>query len=255
MDSREAREILKLYRPGDNDSADPRMAEALEQAKRDPELAAWFAQHRAVCAVIRSRLKGIPIPAGLKRKIIIERMEQAKVIPMPGVAKILAAAAAIVILSLIGWFVFNRAPDERTFSNYRDHMAKSVQRGANPYMNMASTNQADIRDYFRANGAPVDFVLSKSLAQLPGEGGSLMTWYDQNVELLCLNAGTGAAGQRNDLWLFIVKKAALPDAPAAGAAPQFLKVGDLMTASWTKGDRLYLLAGRGEQEDLQKYIE
>jgi hypothetical protein len=254
MDSREAREILKLYRPGDNDSADPRMAEALEQAKRDPELAAWFAQHRAVCAVIRSRLKGIPIPAGLKRKIIVERMDHAKVIPLPGAAKILAAAAAIVILSLIGWSVFNRAPDERTFLNYRDRMAKSVQRGI-PYMDFVSTNQADIREYFHTNRAPVDYALSKSLAQLPGEGGSVIAWYDQNVEMLCLNAGSSAPGQTNDLWVFIANKTALPDAPAPGAAPQFLKVGNLMTMSWTKDGKVYLLAARGEQEDLQKYLE
>lgn len=255
MDSREAREVLKLYRPGDNDSADPRMAEALEQARRDPELAAWFAQHRAVCAVIRSRLKAVPVPAGLQQKIMAERTRgRARIVPLPVVFKTLAAAAVIAILCLIGFTVLNRPPDARTFSNYRDHVALSVQRGV-PYMRMASTNQAEIRDYFRANGGAVDYTLSKALSQLPGEGGSVDPWFDRNFEMLCLNAGTDASGQRNDLWVFIMKKTSLPDAPAPGAPPQFLKIGDLMTASWTKDDKIYVLAARGQEEDLQKYLE
>jgi hypothetical protein len=46
MDSRQAREILLLYRPDSTDAADPLVAEALEVAKRDPELSGRLRSRR-----------------------------------------------------------------------------------------------------------------------------------------------------------------------------------------------------------------
>ena len=45
MNSREAKEILLLYRPRTADANDPEFSEALALAKKDPELATWFEQH------------------------------------------------------------------------------------------------------------------------------------------------------------------------------------------------------------------
>ncbi len=254
MDSRQAREILALYRPGSTDAADPVMAEALDQVKRDPELAAWFQEHCAVYTAIRGKLKAIPVPPGLKRAIIVEHAEHASVIPLPGAAKILLAAAAIVLLTTVAVWVFNQPPGRReTYASYRDRMARSVQRSATPYMKMYSTNQSEIREYFRASGRPADFPLPKNLQQLPGEGGSVLTWNNHPVEMLCLNAGPDATGRANDLWLFVMNKNAVPDAPGTGL--QFQQVARLMTVSWTVGDNVYLLAARGTGDELKNYLQ
>jgi hypothetical protein len=253
VDSRQAREILALYRPGSTDAADPQMAEALDQVKRDPELAAWFQEHCAVYTIIRGKLKSIPVPPGLKRQIIVGQADHARIVPLPGTVKILLAAAAMVALTAIVWFTFNTGPNENTFARYRDRMAKSVQRSTISYMTMYSTSQADVFAYFRANQRPADFVLSKALQQLPAEGGSAITWNDHPVEMLCLQAGTDPSGQRIDLWVWVMDKNAVPDAPGAGT--QFHQVGHLMTASWSAGDKIYLLAGRGTDQDLKKYLE
>ena len=250
MDKHEAKELLALYRPGSTDAADPRMAEALDMARRDPELKQWLDEHAAVNVAIRAKLKGIPVPAGLKRQIIINRQDHARIIPLPGAVKILLAAAAIVILTVIVWFSFESPPPQDAFGNYRDRMARSVQRGV-PYMSMAATNQAEILDYFVKQGGPADLVLSQNLQQLPGEGGSVLTWNNHKVGMLCLNAGTPSA--KNDLWIFVMAKSVLVDAPAA--KPQFLQVANLMTASWTTGDKVYILAAAGTQKDLQKLLE
>lgn len=251
MDSRQAREILVLYRPGTTDAADPRMAEALEQVKRDPELTAWFEEHCAVYAAIRGKLKEIPVPANLKRTIIIGRAEHARLIPLPGSAKILLAAAAIVLLTTVCWFVFKVPRSPYTFARYRDRMARSVQRSTTAYMKMHSTNQADILQYFRASNVPADFPIPRSLEALPGEGGSVLSWDTHPVEMLCLNGGLDATGHTNNLWLFVMDKSSVPDAP--GNAPQYLQVGNLMTVSWTAGDKIYLLAGRGTEDELSHY--
>jgi hypothetical protein len=253
MDSRQAREILALYRPGSTDAADPRMAEALDQVKRDPELAAWFQEHCAVYTIIRGKPKAVPVPPGLKRQIIVGQAEHTRVIPLPGPVKILLAAAAILLLTTIVWFTFNTSANQNTFARYRDRMARSVQRSTITYMTMYSTSQADVLAYFRANQRPADFALSKTLQQLPAEGGSAIAWNNHPVEMLCLKAGTDATGHMIDLWVWVMDKNAVPDAPGAGT--QFRQIGHLMTASWSAGDKVYLLAGRGNDEDLKKYLE
>ena len=43
MTNERAKFVLGAYRPNGADAKDPMFAEALEQAKRDPNLAAWFA--------------------------------------------------------------------------------------------------------------------------------------------------------------------------------------------------------------------
>lgn len=249
MDSREAKEILSLYRPGGTDLGDPKMAEALQLVQRDPELAAWFEQQCAVNAAIRAKFKAIPVPPGLKREIIVGQPDLARVVRLPKAVKILAAAAAIAVVSAIAWFSFNRAQDHYTFATYRDRMARKVQRGV-PYMDMRSTNQAEIVAFCQSHGGPADIVLPANLQQLPGEGGSVLSFNGQKVTMLCLNAANGAA--KNDVWLFIVDKSVLPDPPPNKL--EFLQVANLMTASWTEGGKVFVLAAAGTGKDLQKFV-
>jgi hypothetical protein len=253
VDSRQAREILALYRPGSTDAADPQMAEALDLVKHDPELATWFQEHCAVYTAIRSKLKAIPIPPGLKRQIIVGQADHARIIPLPASAKILLAAAALVVLTAVAWFTLGIGPSQNTFARFRDRMARSVQRADVPYMKMYSTSQADVLKYFADNQRPADLSLSKALQQLPAEGGSILTFGNHPVEMLCLHAGTETSGQHIDIWVFVMDKNVVPDAP--GAAPQFAQVGKLMTASWSAGDKIYVLAGRGTGDDLKKYLD
>ncbi len=227
------------------------MAEALEQARRDPELGAWLEQHSAVNAAIRGRLKAIPIPPDLKRDIIIKHLERKKIIPFGTLARALAAAAAIVVLGIVFWPSLAPSPNEYTFSRYRDRMARSVQLGNN-YMQMHSTNVATILAFCQANGGPADFQVPARLRQLPGEGGSVKKWNDHPFFMLCLDAG--APGSKNDLWLFVIDQTSMADPPAAGKT-QFQQVAHLMTASWIENGKLYVLAAAGDAQTVQKYLE
>jgi hypothetical protein len=227
------------------------MAEALDQVKRDPELAAWFQEHCAVYQAIRAKLKSVPVPPNLKRDIVVASAGHARtarnIIHLPASAKVLLAAAAVVAVAAVAWFQFNSRPAENTFFRFADRMARSVQRNGAPYMQMYDTNQTDVLAYFKSKDRPVDFNLSDALKQLPAEGGSAITWNNHPVEMLCLK---GTAG---NLWVFVMDKKVVPDAP--GSKTQFRKIGNLMTASWSNGDKVYLLAGAGTDEDLKKYLE
>ncbi|MFH1067956.1 MAG: hypothetical protein V1746_08685 [bacterium] len=70
MNSSEAKRILQIYRP-DGHAAEQRFfQEALEQAQRDPELAAWLESERAWDEVVRGKLREAKTPADLKPAIL-----------------------------------------------------------------------------------------------------------------------------------------------------------------------------------------
>jgi len=96
MNSTEAKEVLLLYRE-QLDDADPQFAEALAQAKRDPELADWLGQQGESYRAIRSKLREIEAPKDLREKIVRE-------LPVPfyrpkRARRILQLAAAIAIFA------------------------------------------------------------------------------------------------------------------------------------------------------------
>jgi hypothetical protein len=252
----DAKKILALYRPGVTDDADPQTAAALDLAQRDPELAAWFEQQRAVFDAIRGKLKAIPVPQGLRRQILARhaaeaREPESRIIPLRNRWLLVSAAAALLLLTAIIWTQFG-SNSRYAFDNYRDRMGRMVQRGY--FMQMFGTNQADIRAFFASKGASVDYVLPANLNNLPGEGGVVLDWHKKQVCLLCLNGAT-KPGVPNDLYLFMASRSAIPDAPAPGQRPQFKPVNRLMTVTWTVGDRVFLLAGKGDEATLQKYLE
>lgn len=70
MNSTEAKFILQARRPDGADDAEPRFAEALDQARRDPALAAWLAREQAFDAAVTEKLRSTQPPAGLREAIL-----------------------------------------------------------------------------------------------------------------------------------------------------------------------------------------
>ena len=251
----EAKRILALYRPGVSDESDAQLVAALELVERDPELAAWFEQQRAVFDAIRGKLKAIPVPPGLRRQIIAGNVANTRVFPLANRLLLVSSLAALILLTAIVWFRFTPNPSrEDTFEGYRGRMARMVQRGY--FMQMNGTNQAEIRAFFRSRGTPDDYVLPSSLDRLPAEGGVAVTWNNHPVSLLCLN-GASKPGEKNDLYLFMTDRSLIPGAPAPGKPPEFKQVSDFMTMTWAAGDKVYLLTASGGEDEsaLQKYLE
>ena len=244
MDNQQAREILSLYRAGLDDANDPFFAEALAQAQHDPELGRWFEQQRSVDAAVREKFRRIAAPASLAQQILTER----KIIRPPvwweSPALLVAAAAAIVLAVVAGFLL--RQPEPQTFQAYRRNMARVV---SGEYKMMLETKDLNaVRQFLSKNHGPSDFVLTKEMEKLPGEGCALIVWHRQHVSLVCLDRGAD-----NDLFLFIIDRSALPD-PPLNATAQFARVGKMTTASWTLGEKTYLLASQGTEEDLKKFL-
>ena len=75
MNTREAKEILLLYR-GSIDDSDPQFHAALDCAKSDPELGQWLREQTNCYDAIRAKLRGIQLPLGLSEKIVRRRAIQ-----------------------------------------------------------------------------------------------------------------------------------------------------------------------------------
>jgi hypothetical protein len=92
MNTREAKEILLLYR-GIIDDSDPQFRAALDYAKTDPELGQWLREQTECYDTIRAKLRTIEPPLGLSEKIVRRRT-----VPFPhDWARIGQLAAAILI--------------------------------------------------------------------------------------------------------------------------------------------------------------
>src|ERR1041385_6454511 len=125
MDRGQAKEILLGYRPGRDNAADPPTAEALALLEQDPELRLWFEQQQRVDDAIRIQLREMPVPTGLRERILAE---QEVVRPEFSWRRtVLAAAAGVALLAgLFEWINSRPVSIDTKFSAYRKQMVQIV---------------------------------------------------------------------------------------------------------------------------------
>lgn len=233
MDRREAKEILSRSQPGEF-ATDPKLGEALELARRDPQLAEWFAKYRAAQAGSPGEVASPPgtIP------------DEEHLIPRNRPALAMIGITALALLVIVLASLLRPKPDP--FTSYRNRMARLVQRSFP--MTSTATNQVQLREYLRANGWPFDFTMPRNLEKLPGKGGAVFTWHGFPVALMGLDAGSNT-----NLYLFLIRRSAFENVPVE-RKPEFARIGNLLTATWADADKIYLLAGPNDQSFLQSYL-
>ena len=247
MNSTEAKDVLLLYRPGTADAADPQIAEALELAHHDPELGRWLEQHRAFQKAMRAKVRQIEVPAHLKSSLLIQGKARPITIPSHAWWRspvwLTAAVAMVLFLGLVGLWLKPRTPDQ--FANYQARMVSQVQREYR--MDLETNDMRQIRQFLAQSGAPADYDVTRGLERLKLTGGGRLTWRSNPVAMVCFDRG-----DKQMLFLFVMKRSALKDPPPE--MPQLTKVRQMLTASWTRGDKTYVLAGPEEGDFVRKYL-
>jgi hypothetical protein len=263
MNNVEAKKILALYRPGTADRTDPNFNEALERAKPhsppgrwkdkpDPELVRWFHEHCSSYLSIRDRFHKIPVPPALKNQILSEfRAHSKSVIPFRPMAILCAAAVLMLCLSLAAWF-WHPHGREDDFNTYRTRMARTaLQLYA---MNLQSHDLQSINAFLAGRKAPADYVLPEGVSKAQPVGCAVLHWQGEPVSMICFRSGQPLPpGGKTDLWLFIIDQASVRNCPSAHS-PIIARVTKLMTATWTQGGKMYVLAAAGDEEFLRKYF-
>ena len=245
MDSQQAKEILLGYRPGIDDPSDPRVAEALRQLDLDPELARWFEQLQAADDAIRRQLRETPVPLGLKQRILAEQKVARPDFGWRQPVLVAAAAAAVIVLGVLSAWIFNRSAGNG-LSAYRADMVRYVSTSYNDrFIKAASFDQ--LRQVLGARQWPTDFIVPDRLQSVTVVGGGAVEWKGHKVALACMKEG------RHGLWLFVIEKSALPDAPKV-ETPHVDLIDGTPTAAWSQAGNVYLFTVQGDDAFLRKYL-
>jgi len=248
----EAREILLRYRPGTADAGDPEFAEALALARQDAELARWFEDHCALQTILRDKFHAIAVPEGFKEQILSEHRAWRRRENFRQPAVLAAALVACVLLAVTATWLLRPAREE-TFAAFRQRMISTALR-TYPPMLIETNDIRQIRAALAENKAHADFVAPKPLEATACTGCGVLRWQNQAVSMICFHSGKPLGpGEKSDLFLFVVDRAAVRGAPRA-VEPGFKTTNRITTASWVQGDRLYLLAGIGDEDFLRRYF-
>jgi hypothetical protein len=251
MNVSEAKMILRSYRPGTSDADDPQTAEALAVAKTDPELSLWLETHSATQEALRAKFKQIVPPAGLKEQIISEYAASKRPVSKRPRMHFIVAALALLLLGALSIFWFTRQEPENTLAFYQKEMVSEAERGYS--MDLVTNDPAVIHAFLAQKYAP-DFILPGALQKAALLGCTVEDWQGVKVSLICFRTGKSLQpGTAPDLWLFVVDRAAVKDAPDT-AASQIAKISRLITATWTHGNKLYFLGVEGQEQDLKQYL-
>jgi hypothetical protein len=246
----EAKNILLLYRPGTADAEDPQIATALALAKMDPELARWLELHCARQFVISQKFRQIAVPAGLKEQIISEQAARGR--PIFRRPHLALAAAMVLLVCLVAMLWLPRQPKDDTLAVYQHQMAGIALRGYG--MDLTTNDSAQIRAYFAQKQSPADYVLSGPLQKAVVVGCAVEGWRNVKVSMICFRTGHPLpANQSSDLWLFVVDRASVKDAPEISQL-QFSVVNQLNTAVWVMDGKIYLLGAVGDEATLRKFL-
>lgn len=249
MNNQEAKLILQAYRPGGEDASDPLFAEALEQARLDPELQKWLAEENALEARLQARLEAaIPVPRRLKSDLLaLQKISRQSpwwswwFHPM----KLAPATAVVLLLGLAALFLFPQKQAQlASFQATMAHYSAQEQ----GHVTFESHDLAKIQQWLQGRGIETKFELPTVLHRGIPQGCRLVNWNGHEATMVCFMLDNG-----EHMDLFVMDHANLPDFPVNGA-PQYAKADGLMTATWSDGGKIYLLTGRNRTV-LQKILQ
>ena len=139
-----------------------------------------------------------------------------------------------------------------TMAIYENQMVSVALRGY--AMDLLTNAPAPIQTYLAQKQAPADYVLPAGLEKAALTGCAVEGWQTTKVSMICFRTGRPLPpGQQSDLWLFVVDRASLKGAPPPGP-PQIAAVNRLITAVWTRGDKVYFLGTEGDRQSLEQFL-
>lgn len=248
----DAKRILASHRPWAEEPADSEANAALELVRQDADLSRWFARHCARQDQIRESLLRVKPPAALLEQILSERPA-----PAPAGRKMPALITAAFLLLMLGgagfWLTQRTGTnDELSYTNYRSRMVRKALRIYG--MDLETNSPTVIRAYLAEHGARADYQLPPRLAAAASAGCGVLKWQGHPVTMVCFKSGRPLKPtEKADLFLFVINRQAASDIPASGE-PQWQQVNKLMTASWSAGDNVYLLAAPGDEAFLAQFL-
>jgi len=240
MNNEEARFILQAYRPGGSDAGEALFAGALEQAKRDPGLGAWFAREQAHDAAVAAKLRTIAPPPGLRDAIMaggrVTRQRPARWVMPAWIG--LAASVAVIIAASLFWLQPAHA-DAQELPEFALNFA------ARPFRLTAHNDDlAELRTWLAARNAPVPLRIPANFAALHALGCRTVEYRGKDISLICFE-------QDREYHLFVARRADYPGLREC-RQPEFSTKGNWAAAHWSDDENCYVLASDAGMESVRK---
>lgn len=247
MNRQEVQTILEVYRPGDEHSGPPAIAEALRYLQTDPDLARWFAGERRFDQTMSAAAQHMPVPLGLKANLLAARPAAAPVVPGAKIIRPpfwrvpigqdwrsgLAAAAVFMLLLGIGYSALR--PSTVPFVEFRRELIAQDWAG-DPHLDFESSDPQRVQEWLAQHHPAHRFAMPAGLRDLRIHGCRIIERNGEKLPLLCLADGP------KHMHLFVIPRGSLSDPPPLNA-PDFEKCGVWKTVSWSDGDAAFVLTG------------
>jgi len=244
VNNQEAKFILSAYRPGGEDACTTHFAAALEQVSRDPVLAAWFSNQRALDMATSDALCSIPVPDDLRTNILAgAKISRRGLWPLRPV--FLAMAATLMLLAgVAGFWMHQSALD----SWQKDALAflPNLGNGQSHFDHEAIDSRA-LQQWLQEQHAPAADVMPAALEALPALGCKTISSNGKPVSITCFRMPGG------ELVHLIVTDASGLKRPLP-QQPRFVRQNEWMTASWTQNGQALMLATKASSRELRDLL-
>ena len=204
-------------------------------------------------ALISEKLRSLVPPAGLKARILAAQKTAAAVpqsVPIPHFRSprrrpwAATLAAVVLSLALLAWLVpLGMRP---SFAAYRSDLTDQIVSGEITHLEFTSTQIAPLKAWLSAHHAPADLCIPAGAGRLPSVGCRTFTWKGKPVSQVCFALEDGKI-----VHLFVIGQGNWHSAPPEGH-PEFAQHGEWTMACWREAGATYVLAGIGDQADLEK---
>ena len=191
MTNEAAKFVLNTYRPNGADAQDPTFRAALDQAARDPDLAAWFKEQRSFDSLLAAKLSEIQPPQNLY-SAIVAGMDPRSPIRRFAMGPILALAAVIV---LSGTILLPMYMEHQTklalIRQYQEANLTMLSSPGFPQLDLVTNDFSRTQEYLAQMKAPRIPHLPGALLGLPTAGCKAFYWNNQELSLTCFRLPSG----------------------------------------------------------------
>ncbi|MSU69833.1 MAG: hypothetical protein EXS39_03465 [Opitutaceae bacterium] len=241
MTNQEARFILGAYRPGGHDAGEALFGDALQQARQDPALGAWFAREQAHATTMAAKLRELAPPPALRAAILagarMSATPQRSWWMRPAGLAMAAVVAGLLAAVAILWPQRGSAQAAQLAAFAVNDTAHSRHGG---HGEPAGALQALLlQPSTRLGGElPVDF------AALRTTGCRTLSFAGRDLIEVCFARGGG------EFHLYAVRRADFPRLPAEGRA-EFGEREGMSFASWADATHHYVVVSAAGLETLK----
>lgn len=243
MNDEQIKFLLGACRPGGRDAADPALAGAMDEARQNPKLKAWFERDQAFGAAVTEKLKAVAPPAGLREAILAGGRVSA---PAPWWRRrvTLAAAAGFAVLLSLAPVALRLARPARS-ADLPEFALNFAGRG---FIGLQEQNPdvEKLKAWLAARNAPLPAKIPAELAQLRGLGCRTVDFQGKNISVICFEEG-------HEFHLFVARRDDFPGL-LASALPRFQARRGWAAAAWSDEWNHYVLVSDAGEAAVRRLL-